>query len=120
MITLATFQLAEDAHLFRSYLESQGIQGFLENENISQLFWQYSAASGGVRMTVAEEDLEAAALLYQEYMAGLRAGPDTVRPVRAWPLVLLLSMVVGYPLMIFGRRALKEESSDGDKSSDQI
>ncbi len=115
MITLATFQLAEDAHLFRSYLESQGIQAYLENENFSQLFWQYSYASGGVRMTVAEEDAEAAASIYQEYMTDLRAGPDLFRPVKAWPLVLLMSMVVGAPLMIFGRHTLRGESPEDDK-----
>ena len=104
MTTIATFPTPEDAHLFRAFLEAQGIQGFLLDENFVQLFWYYSNAIGGVRVVVDESDEEDAATAYQEYVAALGAGPYPLNPVRGWPLVLLLSLVAGIPLLIFGRR----------------
>ena len=104
MTTIATFPTPEDAHLFRAYLESRGIEGFLRDENTAQLFWIYSNAIGGVRLEVADEDAEEAAEIYHEYMAALRSGPYPENPVRAWPVVALVSLLVGLPLLHFGRR----------------
>ncbi|MES2924853.1 MAG: hypothetical protein V4819_25080 [Verrucomicrobiota bacterium] len=109
MITVATFTTPEDAHLFRMFLESRGIQGFLLDENFVQLFWNYSNAVGGVRLVVEEEDGNDAALAYQEYMAALRTGLYPLQPVRAWPAVVLLSILVGAPLIIFGRMLTKSK-----------
>jgi hypothetical protein len=104
MTTIATFTTPEDAHLFRAFLESRGIEGFLLNENIAQLFWIYSNATGGVRLEVADEDAQEASVIYQEYMTALRSGPYPETTVRAWPIVALLTLLVGVPMMIFGRR----------------
>jgi hypothetical protein len=105
MTTIATFPTPEDAHLFRAFLESRGIEGFLLDEYITQLFWHYSNAIGGVRFAVHDEDADEAVSVYQEYMKCLRTGPYPVEPVRGWPLVILLSLVVGAPFVIFGRRS---------------
>lgn len=104
MTTIATFPSAEEAHLFRAFLGSREIEGFVLDENICQIYWLYTNAVGGVRVQVDDEDVEAAAALYQEYMESLRAGPYPVAPVRAWPLVALVTLAVGIPLMLFGRR----------------
>lgn len=104
MKTIATFTTPEDAHLFRSFLESRGIEAHLLDEYFVQLFWHYSNTIGGVRVAVAEEDAETAAALHQEYMASLREGPYPVQPVRAWPVVILMSLVLGLPMILFGRR----------------
>jgi hypothetical protein len=104
MTTIATFPTPEDAHLFRLFLESRGIVGFLQGEYISQLFWIYNNATGGVRMEVADEDAEEAAALYHEYMASLRSGPYPETTVRGWPLVVMVSLLVGVPFLLFGRR----------------
>ncbi len=114
MITIATFPLSEDAHLFRTFLESRGIEGFLLDENIAQLFWHYSYAIGGVRLVVAEEDEDDATNTYHEYMSALRTGPYPVAPVRVWPVVALLSIVVGVPLLLFGRRNANGEEPIDD------
>jgi hypothetical protein len=105
MTTIATFTSPEDAHLFRMFLESRGIEGFVLDEYFVQLFWCYSNAIGGVRVVVDESDAEAAGKAHDEYMSALRAGPYPLRPVRAWPLVLVLSMLVGGPFLLFGRWA---------------
>lgn len=104
MKTIATFTTPEDAHLFRMFLESRGIAGHVLDEYVVQLFWHYSNAIGGVRVAVEEDDAEEATAAYQEYMASLRSGPYPIQPVRAWPVVILLSLVIGAPLLLFGRR----------------
>ena len=103
MTTIATFPTPEDAHLFRAFLESRGIAGFLLNEYVTQLFWIYSNATGGVRFEVADEDAEEATSIYHEYMEALRSGPYPETTVRAWPLVALISLLAGVPLLLFGR-----------------
>jgi hypothetical protein len=103
MTTIATFTTPEDAHLFRMCLGSQGIEGFLLDEYFVQLFWYYSNTIGGVRVGVDDADAEAAINAYETYMAALRAGPYPLNPVRAWPIVLLMSLLVGAPFILFGR-----------------
>lgn len=111
MTTIATFLTPEDAHLFRSYLGSQGIEAFLLDEYVVQLFWYYSNTIGGVRVVVNEEDADAATSAHNSYMAVIREGPYPLNPVRAWPVVLVLSLILGAPFMLFGRNAQQRPSS---------
>jgi hypothetical protein len=60
MITLASFSKPEEAHLFRTRLEAAGIPAFVQDEHVIQMQWLYSNALGGVRVQIADEDLEAA------------------------------------------------------------
>ncbi|MBC8127099.1 MAG: DUF2007 domain-containing protein [Gloeobacteraceae cyanobacterium ES-bin-144] len=110
MITIASFTQVEDAHLLRAYLESRGIEAFVYDEYIAQLFWCYSNAIGGVRVVVAEEDEDQAKSEYLGYMEALRAGPYPERPVRMWGAVFLVSLWLGLPLLLFGRRAARNEN----------
>jgi hypothetical protein len=110
MITIATFTVPEDAHLFRMFLESRGIESFVLDENFIQLFWHYSNAIGGVRLVVDEDEADDAAAAYREYMSALRNGPYPEQPVRAWPAVALLSLVFGAPLLLFGRQLAKSKT----------
>ena len=103
MTILATFPTPEDAHLFRSYLESRGIEAVLLDEYFVQLFWQYSNAVGGVKVAVDEQDISASKEAYQTYMAALRDGPYPIVPVRAWPAVAVASLLIGIPMILFGR-----------------
>ncbi len=105
MMTIATFLTPEDAHLFRTFLGSSQIEGFLFDEHLTQWFWHYSNAIGGVRLMVSNKDAEEAAKVYQEYMVNLRTGPYPLAPVRAWPLVIPVSLWVGVPFPFFGRRS---------------
>lgn len=111
MKTIATFTTPEDAHLFRTFLESRGIRGHLLDEYYVQLFWYHSNAVGGVRLAVDEHDADEASTIYQEYMESLRQGPYPLQPVRAWPVVIMLSLLVGVPMMLFGRRHFQNAGS---------
>ena len=106
MTTIATFPTPEDAHLFRAYLGSHGIDASLNDEFFIQLFWCYSNSIGGVRVVVNDSDANDAAGAYRTYMKALRVGPYPLNPVRAWPIVILISLVAGAPFIIFGRRSL--------------
>lgn len=105
MTTIATFQAPEEAHLFSAFVGAAGIRAVLFDENFIQWFWYYSNVIGGVRVVVSDEDSRDANEAYRTYMEGLRDGPYPLRPVRGWPLVALLSLLVGAPFMIFGRRS---------------
>jgi len=76
MKTIATFSKPEEAHLFRTRLEAAGIPAFVLDENLVQLDWLYSNAIGGVRVQIADEDLEAA----REFLAAdsPQPAPDAV------------------------------------------
>ena len=107
MKTIATFDSPEEAYLFRSFLDSRGIGSSVLDEYMSQLFWHYRQATGGVRVVLEDEsDFEAAGDAGREYFAALEPKPVSV--VRGWPLVALLSFVFGLPLLIFGRKVVKE------------
>ena len=80
------------------------VEASLLDENVSQMFWHYTQALGGVRVVVHEDDWQVAAELHGDYMESLRTGPHPVEPVRAWPLVVLASLFMGLPLWMFGRR----------------
>ena len=113
MKTLARFDTPEDAYLFRAYLDSRGISATVLDEHVIQLFWYYSNALGGVRVVLNDDaDLAEALEAYQEYVRALNVQPSLVTEVRAWPLVLLLSWVVGGPLLVFGRRRVNPISSN--------
>jgi hypothetical protein len=58
--TIATFSKPEEAHLFRTRLEAAGIPAFVQDEHIVQMDWLYSNAIGGVRVQIADQDIEAA------------------------------------------------------------
>jgi len=112
MTTIATFTTPEDAHLFRAYLGAQEIEGFLLDEYFVQNYWYYSNAVGGVKVVVDDSDTEAATTAYESYMTALRAGPYPLNPVRWWPVVSLMSLCAGVPLILFGRHMRRSPASN--------
>ena len=110
MQTIARFDAPEDAYLFRAFLDSRGVESSVLDEHVNQLFWQYRAAMGGVRVVIYDEDdFAAAEEARQEYFETINAKPAVTKEVRWWPVVLLLSWVVGGPLLLFGRRGTRRE-----------
>ena len=107
MKTIASFIVSEEAYLLRSFLEMRGIRSYVFDEYMIQQIWYYSNAIGGVRVVVSEEDFIEAERECSDYFESIREGGSTVTAVRAWPVVLLLSLIAGYPLMIFGRKKNK-------------
>jgi|LakMenE18May11ns_1017448.scaffolds.fasta_scaffold9890333_3 hypothetical protein len=114
MTTISNFFRCEDAYLFRSFLDSAGINGYVLDENFSQWFWYYSHTVGGIRVVVADEDAKQAEQLFIEYNESMKTTPFVERPVRAWPIMVLLSLCAGFPLILFGRKSNSESQHDAD------
>ena len=66
MKTIATFWKPEEAHLLKLRLSQQGIQAFIQDENITQIHPWRAIAIGGVRVQVADPDVEAAKKILSE------------------------------------------------------
>ena len=60
MPVIASYTQMEDAHLAVSKLGGSGVRAWLRDEDTANLYWLYSNAIGGVKVEVAEEDLERA------------------------------------------------------------
>lgn len=60
MKTVASFSKPEEAHLFRTRLEAAGIPAYVQDEHLVQMDWFYSNVVGGVRVQIADEDVDAA------------------------------------------------------------
>lgn len=114
MVTIAKFFKSEDAYLFRSFLEAQGIEAHVLDEHLSQWLWHYTQAFGGIRVDVADEDAEQAEELFVEYNESMKTAPFVEPPVRAWPLVALVSLLFGFPLMLLGRKSKPDDKHDAD------
>jgi hypothetical protein len=75
------------------------------DEYVAQWFWTYRIATGGVRVVLADDgDHEDAEIMKEEYLAALF--PEPVEEVIGWPVVAVLSLVMGVPLPIFGKRSV--------------
>lgn len=66
MYTIKTFTYPTDAAVMRSFLDSQGIQTFLNNEINAQVDPLLSNALGGVQLMVPNEQAEMAVNLLRE------------------------------------------------------
>lgn len=104
METVARFYKVEEAYLFRSFLESEGIAAYIFDENVPQIQWFWTLAIGGIRVLTDKKDAGRAAELYKSYEKTVNAEPRVVGDVKAWPLVLLASFAIGVPFFLFGRK----------------
>ncbi|MCG7488238.1 MULTISPECIES: DUF2007 domain-containing protein [unclassified Vibrio] len=60
MIVVARFSFPHEAHIAKASLEAAGIESCIADEHTINTQWLYSNAIGGVRLMVAEQDLEQA------------------------------------------------------------
>lgn len=63
-------------------------------------------------MVVGKEDAEKAVELFRTYEDSLRSGPPVVGDVKAWPIALLVSFIVGVPLFLLGRKKTGVQGND--------
>jgi hypothetical protein len=112
METIARFYKAEEAYLFRSFLESEGITAHVFDEYTPHANWLYTHSIGGIRVVADKEDAPQAAELYRKYEENVNAGPAVVGDVKAWPVVLLVSIMLGFPMFLLGRKKSGQNVSD--------
>jgi len=56
--TILTFTYPHEAHMAKSYLESNGIEVIIKDEMTAQVHPFYSNAIGGVKLQIKESDIE--------------------------------------------------------------
>lgn len=66
LITLRTFDNATTAHIQKSRLESEGIECYLFDENMSTLNLAYVIALGGIKLNIKSTDIEKAECILKE------------------------------------------------------
>ena len=72
MVVVARFSFPHEAHIAKASLDSAGIDSYIADEHTVNTQWLYSDAMGGVRLMVAEEDLDAATqILNGDFSASL-------------------------------------------------
>jgi hypothetical protein len=66
LLTVKVFTTSTDAHLFKSRLESQGVDCYLFDENINSMNMLYGVATGGIKAKVNASDTEKVKQVLQE------------------------------------------------------
>ena len=66
LLTVKIFSTSTDAHLFKSRLESNGIDCYLFDENINSMNMLYGVATGGIKAKVNAVDTERVKQVLQE------------------------------------------------------
>lgn len=110
MITFATFSKPEEAHMLRLRLEAGGVDAVLLDENMVQMDWFFSNAIGGVRVGIAEDDLERAREILAEppvetAPVGMPACPscgstDTAPDELPRRIAFLTILLAGFPFLV--------------------
>lgn len=66
LLTVKVFQNSVDAHLFKSKLESKGINCYLFDENINAMNMLYGVAVGGIKVKISAKDTQKVQKILQE------------------------------------------------------
>lgn len=110
MMTIASFERPEEAHLLRMRLEAVGIPAFIQDEHFVQMDMLYSNAIGGVRVQVADGDLESARELLAQDRGATNDESEIIQcPKCGWTgvererfsrrLALFSFLLIGLPLL---------------------
>lgn len=123
MKVIARFPDVSTAEMARSMLEAQEIAAWIPDANLAGLDWRLGTAIGGVRLQVADEDVEAASELLALVADGVddvpaadttesemcphcrstHIGPDDQRRLRMLTLLAAPVAVVTLPMMLVRR-----------------
>lgn len=76
IITIATFTLSSEMHLFRARLEEEGIHVIVGDENMTNLDPYGAYASGGAKLRVFEAEAEDAQKIIEQMRAELAEIPE--------------------------------------------
>jgi rubredoxin len=80
MVTIQTCSTLPDAQVLQSYLGGSGIPSFLPDEMTLQNYWLWTNAIGGIRIQVAEEDVERAREILRDRIGAAPAPATKICP----------------------------------------
>ncbi|MDR2936358.1 MAG: hypothetical protein LBU80_03340 [Rikenellaceae bacterium] len=98
LITVKTFVLPQDAALVRAFLESEGVECFVQDELTVQVDNFYSTAVGGVKLQVRKRDLQEAVVALQN---GGYWNEDDLKPTQQ---DIVVERIVGAIRRIFRKK----------------
>ena len=75
LVTVATFSTPAEAQLAKNYLESEGMQAFVADEESVAMAWYLGNAYGGVKLQVFEDDARHACEVLEHHTAELDPVP---------------------------------------------
>lgn len=121
LVVIAQFRDLPSAGLAQATLEASGIRCFLDNQYTIGINWLYSNALGGVKLRVMEADAEKARDILQNQMDSShfvddpaderlpesvcpKCGSTEIKSIDYKRRFSALSLLVGFPLLIFGKR----------------
>ncbi len=82
-ITIRTFTYTHEAQLAKAVLEAGGIEVFLKDELITQIYSFYSTAIGGVKLQVRDSDYQQAQCILNE-SGYLPENPENPARITVW------------------------------------
>lgn len=125
LVTVASFTDVIEAKIVQSMLEAEGINCYVQDENIIGMNWMYSAAVGGVKLKVKESDKDEALVLLSdnvrieevpaffpdEHVKGSADTPlcptcgsdDVIKEKVSKRAFFLTWIFLGFPIPFFGR-----------------
>lgn len=94
LIILKSFLTPDEAYMMQSLLRSEGVESFLNNENVSQMRLGMSdTALGGVKLLVSDADLEVAYNILKE-RGYIKEEADQPKQNVKWLVLVLIVFVV--------------------------
>ncbi|MDD2558961.1 MAG: DUF2007 domain-containing protein [Desulfuromonadaceae bacterium] len=121
LVTIARYRDIPPAGLAQSILEAEGITSFLDNQFMVGVNWLYSDAVGGIKLRVAESDVEEALKILAAYsssdlnmeqaevgqvpdFACPKCGGTEIKTIDYQRKSAALSLLLSLPLLIFAKR----------------
>ncbi len=93
LVTIKTVTYPHELALIRGYLEAEGVECFVQDEMMAQVYNFYSNAIGGIKLQVREEDLDRAMRIMRD--GGFLAPEDFVAPRETNPFTRLFTYLFG-------------------------
>ncbi|MDY0212870.1 MAG: DUF2007 domain-containing protein [Desulfuromonadaceae bacterium] len=121
LVTIARYRDIPPAGLAQSILEAEGITSFLDNQFMVGVNWLYSDALGGIKLRVAENDVDEALKILEAYSspdphveqaeagqlppsACPKCGGTEIKTIDYQRKSAALSLLLSLPLLIFSKR----------------
>jgi hypothetical protein len=112
IVTVRRYYTLDEAYIAHGFLESEGIGAFLQDQHLVRMDWLYTNVIGGLRLQVAQDDLERASAVLAAGSAPVDPsemsaqhcvdcqGLEVSRIVRGRRAAFILWLLAGFPLWV--------------------
>lgn len=89
LVRIKSYRYLHEAEIAKSVLESEGIEAFIDNENIANLNWTYTALDG-IGINVKEDDAERAL----EILSPEETNPHPTKPEGVTKVIVVIGAII--------------------------